>query len=152
MGNAQATQNQQQQQAVAPTPKLGVVTDPIGDMLARIRNAVLAHHNNVRIPVSKMKLEIAKILHEEGYIRGFQLVGKGREMRVRLKYDDTNEPVLRGLKRVSKPGRRVYVGHQDLPRVLAGLGVAVLSTDQGIMTAREARRRNLGGEVLAYVW
>ncbi len=131
---------------------MGTVTDPIGDMLARIRNAVLARHNNVKIPVSKVKLEIAKILHEEGYIRGYQLVGKGREMRIRLKYDQRNDPVLRGLKRVSKPGRRVYVARGELPRVLSGLGVAILSTDQGIMTAREARRRGIGGEVLAYIW
>jgi len=131
---------------------MGMVTDPIGDMLARIRNAVLARHNNVKIPVSKVKLEIAKILHEEGYIRGYQLVGKGREMRIRLKYDQRNDPVLRGLKRVSKPGRRVYVARGELPRVLSGLGVAILSTDQGIMTAREARRRGIGGEVLAYIW
>lgn len=131
---------------------MGTVTDPIGDMLARIRNAVLARHNNVKIPVSKVKLEIAKILHEEGYIRGYQLVGKGLEMRIRLKYDQRNDPVLRGLKRVSKPGRRVYVARGELPRVLSGLGVAILSTDQGIMTAREARRRGIGGEVLAYIW
>ncbi|MCD6350650.1 MAG: 30S ribosomal protein S8 [Armatimonadetes bacterium] len=131
---------------------MGTVSDPIGDMLTRIRNAVMARHNNVKIPVSRIKLEIAKILHEEGYIRGYQLVGKGREMRLRLKYDARNEPVLRGLKRVSKPGRRVYVARGDLPRVLAGLGVAILSTDQGIMTAREARRRGIGGEVIAYIW
>jgi len=131
---------------------MGTVSDPIGDMLTRIRNAVMARHNNVKIPVSRIKLEIAKILHEEGYIRGYQLVGKGREMRLRLKYDSRNEPVLRGLKRVSKPGRRVYVARGDLPRVLAGLGVAILSTDQGIMTAREARRRGIGGEVIAYIW
>lgn len=131
---------------------MGVTNDPIADMLTRIRNAVMARHNNVKIPVSKMKLEIAKILHEEGYIRGYQIVAKGREMRIRLKYGQDNEPVIRGLKRVSKPGRRVYVGRNDLPRVLSGLGVAILSTDQGIMTAREARRRGIGGEVLAYVW
>lgn len=131
---------------------MGTVSDPIGDMLARIRNAVLSRHNNVKIPVSKIKLEIAKILHEEGYIRGYQLVGKGREMRIRLKYDQRNAPVLRGLKRVSTPGRRVYVARGELPRVLSGLGVAILSTDQGIMTAREARRRGIGGEVLAYIW
>ncbi len=131
---------------------MSVTSDPIADMLTRIRNAVMARHNNVKIPVSKMKLEIAKILHEEGYIRGYQLVAKGREMRIRLKYDEDNEPVIRGLKRVSKPGRRVYVGRKDLPVVLSGLGIAILSTDQGIMTAREAKRRGIGGEVLAYVW
>ena len=131
---------------------MGVINDPIGDMLTRIRNAVMARHNNVKIPVSKIKVEIAKILHAEGYIRGYQLVAKGREMRLRLKYDENNEPVIRGIKRVSKPGRRVYVGHKELPRVLSGLGIAILSTDQGVMTAREARRRGIGGEVLAYVW
>ncbi len=131
---------------------MGVINDPIGDMLTRIRNAVMARHNNVKVPVSKIKVEIAKILHSEGYIRGYQLVAKGREMRLRLKYDENNEPVIRGIKRVSKPGRRVYVGHKELPRVLSGLGIAILSTDQGVMTAREARRRGIGGEVLAYVW
>ena len=131
---------------------MGVVNDPIGDMLTRIRNAVMARHPNVKIPVSKIKVEIAKILHAEGYIRGYQLVAKGREMRLRLKYDDNNEPVIQGIKRVSKPGRRVYVGRKELPRVLSGLGIAILSTDQGVMTAREARRRGIGGEVLAYVW
>jgi small subunit ribosomal protein S8 len=131
---------------------MGVPSDPIGDMLTRIRNAVTARHPNVKVLASKLKMELAKILHEEGYIRGYQLVAKGREMRIRLKYDEHNEPVIRGLKRVSRPGRRVYVGAAELPRVLGGLGIAILSTDQGVMTAREARRRGIGGEVLAYVW
>jgi small subunit ribosomal protein S8 len=130
----------------------GAVTDPIADMLTRIRNAAQARHANVKVPVSKLKREIAKILHEEGYIRGFQLVGKGQCLRIRLKYDANREPVLRGLKRVSKPGRRVYVGKERLPRVFNGLGIAIISTSEGIMTAREARKRGIGGEVIGYVW
>ncbi len=130
----------------------GVLTDPIADMLTRIRNAAQARHANVKVPVSKMKREIAKILHEEGYIRGFQLVGKGQMLRIRLKYDPNREPVLQGLKRVSKPGRRVYAGKEELPRVLGGLGIAIISTSQGVMTAREARKRGIGGEVIGYIW
>ncbi len=130
----------------------GVITDPIGDMLTRIRNAVMARHTNVRVPVSKIKIEIAKVLHDEGYIRGFQLVSKGREMRIRLKYDEDGDPVIHGLKRVSKPGRRVYVSKDKLPRVLNGLGIAILSTDRGVMTDKQARKLGIGGEVLAYVW
>ncbi|MEI6500406.1 MAG: 30S ribosomal protein S8 [Armatimonadota bacterium] len=130
----------------------GVVSDPIADMLTRIRNAAEARHANVKVPVSKIKREIAKILHEEGYIRGFQLVGKGQSLRIRLKYNANREPVLRGLKRVSKPGRRVYVQKDKLPRVFGGLGVAIVTTSQGIMTAREARRRGIGGEVIGYIW
>ena len=131
---------------------MAAVSDPIADMLTRIRNAAQARHTNVRVPVSKMKLEIAKILHEEGYIRGFQLVGKGRDVRIRLKYDDHREPILQGLKRISKPGRRVYTGKAKLPRVFGGLGIAIVSTSQGVMTAREARKRGIGGEVLGHIW
>lgn len=131
---------------------MAAVSDPIADMLTRIRNAAKAKHTNVRVPVSKMKLEIAKILHEEGYIRGFQLVGQGRDVRIRLKYDEHREPIIQGLKRVSKPGRRVYAGKDDLPRVLGGLGVAIVSTSQGVMSAKEARKRAIGGEVIGYVW
>ncbi|MBU0611066.1 MAG: 30S ribosomal protein S8 [Armatimonadetes bacterium] len=130
----------------------GVLSDPIADMLTRIRNAAEARHANVKVPVSKMKREIAKILHEEGYIRGFQLVGKGQSLRIRLKYNANREPVLRGLKRVSKPGRRVYVPKGKLPRVFGGLGIAIVSTSEGIMTARDARKRGIGGEVIGYVW
>lgn len=130
----------------------GVLTDPIADMLTRIRNAAQARHANVKVPVSKMKREIAKILHEEGYIRGFQLVGKGQSLRIRLKYNANREPVLRGLKRISKPGRRVYVPKDRLPRVFGGLGIAIVSTSEGIMTARDARKRGIGGEVVGYVW
>jgi small subunit ribosomal protein S8 len=131
---------------------MAAISDPIADMMTRIRNAAQAKHTNVRVPVSKVKLEIAKILHEQGYIRGFQLVGKGRDVRIRLKYDAHREPVVRGIKRVSKPGRRVYVGKDGLPRVLGGLGVAIISTSEGIMTDREARHRGVGGEVVGYVW
>jgi small subunit ribosomal protein S8 len=130
----------------------GVLSDPIADMLTRIRNAAQARHANVKVPVSKMKREIAKILHEEGYIRGFQLVGKGQSLRIRLKYNANREPVLRGLQRVSKPGRRVYVPKGKLPRVFGGLGIAIVSTSEGIMTARDARKRGIGGEVIGYVW
>jgi small subunit ribosomal protein S8 len=131
---------------------MAAVSDPIADMLTRIRNAAQARHTNVRVPVSKMKLEIAKILHEEGYIRGFQLVGKGRDVRIRLKYDDHREPILKGLKRISKPGRRVYSGKAKLPRVFGGLGICIVSTSQGVMTAKEARKRGIGGEVLGHIW
>lgn len=131
---------------------MAAVTDPIADMLTRIRNAASAKHTNVRVPVSRIKLEIAKILHEQGYIRGFQLVGKGRDLRIRLKYDEHREPVLKGLKRVSTPGRRVYAGKAELPRVLGGFGIAIVSTSQGVMTAKDARKRGIGGEVLGYIW
>ena len=128
------------------------VTDPIADMLTRIRNAAMAKHVDVNIPVSKMKTEIASILHREGYIRGFQLVDRGRILRIRLKYDATRRPVINGLKRVSKPGRRVYAGHENMPRVLGGMGVAIVSTSKGIITGREAQREGVGGEVVGIVW
>ena len=121
-------------------PRLGTpaVSDPIADMLTRIRNAAMAKHVDVNVPVSKMKTEIASILLREGYIRGFQLVDRGRQLRIRLKYDARRQPAISGLKRVSKPGRRVYARHDDLPRVLNGLGVAILSTSEGIVTAKDA--------------
>ena len=136
---------------------MAAITDPIADMLTRLRNANAARHANVEIPASKIKVEIAKILHEEGFIRGFQLVGKGKILRIRLKYTADRLPVLNGLKRVSRPGRRVYVGREDLPRVLGGLGIAIVSTSSGIMTAQKAhkageKQHGVGGEVLAYVW
>jgi small subunit ribosomal protein S8 len=129
-----------------------MLTDPIADMLTRVRNANAVGHANVEMPASRLKLEIAKLLHSEGFIRGFQLVGKGRTLRIRLKYSAQREPVLRGLKRVSKPSQRVYRRKTDIPRVLGGLGVAVLSTSQGLMTGHEAQRRGVGGEVLGYIW
>ncbi len=131
---------------------MGVVTDGIADMLTRIRNAAEARHTSVDVPVSNIKRQIAKILHEEGYVRGFQLVDRGRSLRIRLTYNEHNEPVLHGLKRVSKPGRRVYVGKDDLPRVLGGIGIAIISTSSGVLTARGARKRGVGGEVIGYVW
>jgi small subunit ribosomal protein S8 len=131
---------------------MAALTDPIADMLTRLRNAAQAGHPNVRVPVSKLKISLANILHEEGYIRGYQLVAKGREMRIRLKYDAYRKPVVRGLKRISKPGRRVFAGKDELPRVLNGLGVAVVSTSQGLMTDKEARKRGIGGEVIGFVW
>lgn len=131
---------------------MGVVTDGIADMLTRIRNAAEARHTSVDVPVSNVKRQIARILHDEGYIRGFQLVSRGRSLRIRLRYTDRREPVLHGLKRVSKPGRRVYAGRRDLPRVLGGIGVAIISTSSGVMTARDARKRGVGGEVIGYVW
>jgi small subunit ribosomal protein S8 len=127
-------------------------SDPIADMLTRIRNANAARHANVEIPASKLKLELAKILHAEGFIRGFQLVGKGRTLRLRLRYTADREPILHGLKRVSKPGQRIYAGKEEVPRVLAGLGIAIVSTSRGVMTGQTARKAGLGGEVLAFVW
>lgn len=130
------------------------VTDPIADMLTRIRNATIARHESVQIPASRMKLAIAKILKDEGFIKDYELVkdSQNRMMRVWLRYTGKKEPVLSGLRRVSKPGLRVYAGSRQMPRVLGGLGVAIVSTPQGIMTARQARRQNVGGEVLCYVW
>lgn len=131
---------------------MAALTDPIADMLTRIRNAALARHLDVDVPVSHLHMEICRILHREGYLRGYQLINKGRTIRLRLRYDEHREPVIRGLKRVSKPGRRVYAGKQELPRVLGGLGVAIVSTSQGVMTDREARRKGIGGEVIGEVW
>ncbi|MFO7948168.1 MAG: 30S ribosomal protein S8 [Armatimonadota bacterium] len=131
---------------------MAVVSDPIADMLTRVRNAVIARHTSVDVPVSKMKREIAKILHREGYIRGYQLVDRGRSIRIRLKYDEYKEPVLHGLKRISVPGRRRYAGKDDLPRPLGGMGLALVSTSQGVLTADECRKRGIGGEVIAEIW
>ena len=130
------------------------VTDPIADMLTRIRNATIAKHESVQIPASRMKLAIAKILKDEGFIKDFELVkdSQNRMMRVWLRYTGKKEPVLTGLRRVSKPGLRVYARSRQMPRVLGGMGIAIVSTPQGIMTARQARRQNVGGEVLCYVW
>jgi small subunit ribosomal protein S8 len=121
-------------------------------MLTRIRNAAMAKHLEVNVPVSKMKTEIASILLREGYIRGFQLVDRGRQLRIRLKYDSRRQPAISGLKRVSRPGRRVYARHEELPRVLGGLGVAILSTSQGVVTAKDATHKGIGGELVGYIW
>ncbi len=130
------------------------MTDSIADMLTRIRNATMVRHDRTDIPASKMKLEIAKILKQEGYIRTFKLIDEGPQgvIRVYLKYSDDGEPVIHGLKRVSRPGRRVYRGVEDLPKVLNGLGVAIVSTNRGILTDEQARRLGAGGEVLCEIW
>lgn len=130
------------------------VTDPIADMLTRIRNANSVYHESVDIPGSKMKYELAKLLKEEGYIRDFKWIDDGKQgvLRVYLKYGPHKERVISGLKRISKPGRRVYAKCDELPRVLGGLGTAVISTSQGLMTDKAARQAGLGGEVICYVW
>ena len=131
------------------------MTDPIADMLTRIRNANTAKHDTVDIPSSKMKLSIAKILLDEGYIKSYELVENGNfnDIRVTLKYGaDKNEKIISGLQRISKPGLRVYCKKDEVPRVLNGLGIAVVSTSKGLVVDREARKMGLGGEVICYVW
>ena len=131
------------------------MSDPIADMLTRIRNANTAKHDTVDVPSSKMKLAIANILVDEGYIAKYDIVEEGGfpVIRITLKYGaDKNERVITGIKRISKPGLRVYAGKEDIPRVLGGLGVAILSTNKGVITDREARKLGVGGEVLAFVW
>ena len=131
-----------------------VMNDPIADMLTRIRNAGSARHETVDIPNSKMKKAIAEILLEEGYIKSFQLIDDGTQgvIRVTLKYLPGKEKAIQGLRRVSKPGLRVYAGADELPQVLRGLGIAIISTSKGIMTDKKARAQHVGGEVLAFVW
>ena len=130
------------------------ITDPIADMLTRIRNAGSARHETVDVPNSKMKKAIAEILLEEGYIKSFQLIDDGTQgvIRIQLKYLAGKEKVISGLRRVSKPGLRVYAGADELPQVLRGLGIAIISTSKGIMTDKKARAQHVGGEVLAFVW
>ncbi len=130
------------------------ITDPIADMLTRIRNANSAKHDTVDIPASNMKKAIASILLEEGYIKNFQIIDDGTQgvIRVTLKYNPGKEAVVSGLRRVSKPGLRVYAGADELPRVLKGLGIAIISTSKGVMTDKKARAAHVGGEVLAFVW
>ena len=129
------------------------ITDPIADMLTRIRNANAAKHTTVDVPASNMKKAIAQILLEEGYIKNFQLIDDGTQgiIRITLKYNG-NEKALSGLRRVSKPGLRVYAGADELPRVLHGLGIAIVSTSKGVMTDKAARAAHVGGEVLAFIW
>ena len=132
-----------------------MASDPIADMLTRIRNANTSKHDTVDVPASKMKLAIADILVKEGYVAKYDLVedGTAKNIRITLKYGkDKNEKIISGLKRISKPGLRVYAGKDELPRVLGGLGIAIISTNQGVMTDKEARKLNVGGEVLAFVW
>ena len=130
------------------------ITDPIADMLTRIRNANNAKHDSVDVPASNMKKSIAQILLEEGYIKNFQLIDNGTQgvIRVTLKYGAGKEKVISGLRRVSKPGLRVYAGADELPKVLRGLGIAIVSTSKGVMTDKKAREAHVGGEVLAFVW
>jgi small subunit ribosomal protein S8 len=136
------------------------MTDPISDMLARLRNAVSAKHTRVDVPASKLKAEIARILQDEGYIQGFRLVEEagqlGRQpqqlIRMFLKYGPRGERVITGLARISRPGRRVYLGVDDVPQVLGGLGTSILTTSRGVMTGRAARKAGVGGEVLCNVW
>ncbi|MGD8398416.1 MAG: 30S ribosomal protein S8 [Anaerolineae bacterium] len=129
-------------------------TDPISDMLTRIRNGLIVRKPFVLVPSSKIKVAIAQILLEEGFVQGYEVTNERPQpnIRVWLKYDGDRRPVVTGMKRVSKPGRRVYKGKRDLPWVLSGLGIAIVSTPKGVMTGREARRQGVGGEVLCYVW
>ena len=130
------------------------ITDPVADMLTRIRNASSAKHDTVDGPASNLKNAIAQILLDEGYIKSFELVDNGNQgvIRITLKYLAKKAPVLSGLKRVSKPGLRIYAGAEELPRVLKGLGIAIVSTSKGVMTDKKARELHIGGEVLAFVW
>ena len=129
-------------------------TDPIADMLTRIRNANSAKHKTVDVPNSKMKTAIAEILFKEGYIKSFELINNENQgiIRITLKYDEKGARVIDGIKRISKPGLRVYAGKEELPRVLNGLGTAIISTSKGLKTDKEAREAGMGGEVLAYIW
>jgi small subunit ribosomal protein S8 len=130
------------------------VTDPIADMLTRIRNGVMVRHDFVSVPSSRMKLAITKIIKEEGFIADYEVL-KGKPHRViklHLKYDDKNQPIISGLERISKPGLRIYVERKEIPRVYGGLGIAILSTAQGVMTGQHAWRRGVGGELLCYIW
>jgi small subunit ribosomal protein S8 len=131
-----------------------MMTDPIADMLTRIRNASKAKHEKVDIPSSKLKIEIAKILKDEGYVKNVKLVKDRRQglIRVYLKYTEDELPVIQGMKRVSRPGCRVYTGNDSIPKVMGGLGTAILSTPRGIQTGRQAKKDNVGGEVLCHVW
>ena len=130
------------------------ITDPIADMLTRIRNANNAKHESVEIPASNMKKQIAQILVDEGYIKSFNVIDDGKQdvIKVFLKYGPNKSKVLQGLKRISKPGLRMYVGKEEIPQVMRGLGVAIVSTSKGMMTDKAARKENVGGDVLAFVW
>jgi len=130
------------------------VSDPIADMLTRIRNAIMARHDFVLVPSSRTKLAVTKILKEEGFISDYEVLrGKPhRAIKLHLKYDDKNQPIISGVERVSKPGLRVYVERKEIPRVYGGLGIAIISTAKGIMTGKQAWRRGIGGELICYVW
>jgi small subunit ribosomal protein S8 len=131
-----------------------MMTDPIADMLTRIRNGLQARHTTVEMPASKIKSAIAEVLKDEGYIKGYSVVGEGvsRALKVELRYVSKHEPVLSGLKRISKPGLRVYSPSNEIPRVFGGLGVAIVSTSRGVMSGARARKLRVGGEVLCHVW
>ena len=130
------------------------MTDPIADMLTRIRNANMVKHETVDVTASNMKKELARILLEEGFIRGYDVIEDGKQgiIRIQLKYGQTGERVISGLKRISKPGMRVYADKHEVPRVLNGLGISIISTSKGILTDKQARKENVGGEVICYVW
>ena len=132
------------------------MTDPIADMLTRIRNGIQAHHDRIELPTSKLKVEVAKILKSEGFISNFKVTqedGKPQaSLRIYLKYSDNGEPVIHGIERVSRPGRRVYRGKEEIPKVLGGLGLAIVSTSRGVLSGDEAARTGVGGEVLCQVW
>ncbi len=130
-----------------------MLTDPIADMLTRVRNAILIRTEKVDIPASKMKVEIAKILKEEGFIKSYKILKDKKQgiLRMALKYTNS-EPMITGLKRISKPGRRVYVGKDEMPKVMGGVGVAIITTSKGILTDRECRQEGVGGEILCHVW
>ena len=130
------------------------MTDPIADMLTRIRNELVARHEEVQVPASNIKKAIADILTEEGYIKGYTVIEDGKQgiLNINLKYASNNELVITGLKRISKPGMRVYARKDEIPKVLGGLGIAIISTSKGVMTDNEARKQGVGGEVLCYIW
>jgi small subunit ribosomal protein S8 len=130
------------------------ITDTIADMLTRIRNANSAKHDTVDIPASNMKKSIAQILVDEGYVKGFQIIDDGKQgiIRMTLKYGENKSQVITGLRRVSKPGLRIYTSCEDMPKVMRGLGIAIISTSKGVMTDKQARKENVGGEVLAFIW
>lgn len=131
-----------------------MMTDPIADMLTRIRNGSSAKHQSVNVPASKIKRDIAEILLNEGFIKGYELEEDGKQgiLRIDLKYGENEERIISGIKRISKPGLRVYVNANELPRVLGGLGIAIISTSKGVLTDKEARNQRVGGEVVCYVW
>ena len=130
------------------------MTDPIADMLTRIRNANVVKHETVDVPASNMKKELSRILLEEGFIRGYDVIEDGKQgiIRIQLKYGQSGERVIQGIKRISKPGMRVYADKHEVPRVLNGLGISIISTSKGILTDKQARKENVGGEVICYVW
>lgn len=130
------------------------ITDSIADLLTRIRNANIARHDTVDIPASNIKKSITNILAEEGYVKGYQVIDDGKQgiIRITLKYGENKSPIISGLRRISKPGLRMYTSCEDMPRVMKGLGIAIVSTPKGVMTDKKARQANVGGEVLAFIW